>query len=91
VTSHISKGVRVTQQIPDETAIFVNALRAGAVRHARGLDHRAVVPHVVHHAHEPVVEHRERDAEHGIEGGDRGPCQPLGLGGAAGGHFFSSA
>ena len=47
-------------------------------------------PHVVHDPHEPVVEDGERYAEHGVERGNSGPCQPFGLGRTAGGHFSSA-
>ena len=42
------------------------------------------VAHVIHDAHESIVEHRERDAKNGVQCLDARPRQPLGLVGPVG-------
>jgi hypothetical protein len=59
--------VRVPQQIPDEPAVLVHFLGAGAIRHPRRLHDRPVVSHVIDNPDEAVVEDRERHAENGVQ------------------------
>ena len=63
------EGRRMTMphQILDEAAILVHALRALAVRDARRLHHCRIVAHVIDHANEAVIEHRQRREENFLE------------------------
>ena len=53
------RGVAVPHQIVDQAAILADLLGAAAVGHARGLHHGGIVAHVIDHAHEAMVEHRQ--------------------------------
>ncbi len=53
----------VAQQIVDQAGIAARLLGALAVGDARRLHHRRIVAHVVDHANEAVIEHRQRLVE----------------------------
>jgi len=65
--SAISNGVAMAQQVADEAGILADPARAGAVRDPSRLHDRGIVAHVVHHAHEAVVEHRQRGEQHRLQ------------------------
>ena len=69
--------MRVAHEVADEGPIFVDAPGALAVGHACCLHDRGIVTHVVHQAAEPFVQHAERFAQDGVEGGDRRPHDSL--------------
>jgi hypothetical protein len=68
------RGVAVPQQVMDQPGIAAGLLGALAVGHPRRLHDGAIVAHVVDHAHEAVVEHRDRLVEDLFEPRRRGPA-----------------
>ena len=70
---HLERGrVAVPHEVSDEATIFRRFPGTLPVRDTRGLHHGGVVAHVVHHAHEPVVEARNRFEQHGFQRRDGG-------------------
>jgi len=74
------RGVAVAHEIADQAPILAHLLGAAPVGDARRLHHGAVVAHVVHHADEPMVEHRKRQVQDLLHRRDRGPAGLAGLG-----------
>ena len=65
----------MAHEVVDESGVFADLLRPRAVRHARGLDDRRVVAHVVDDPDEPVVEDRDRLVEQGFHRRDGDPAR----------------
>jgi len=78
------RGVLMAHEVVDEARVGADGPRARAIGHARGLDDRMVVAHVVDHPDEPLVEHRHRLIQqrlHGLRDGPMGGCAHVTLGG----------
>ena len=68
----------VAHQVVDEALVVARPLRPASVGDTSRLHDGRVVAHVVHYAHEPVVEHLQRLVEDLLDGGHRGaPRLPL--------------
>ncbi len=86
--AHLEGGrVPVAHEVADQAAVVAGLAGAGAVGHAGRLHDGRVVAHVVHHAHEAVVERGQRLVKpllqslgYGPQGGPRGGAAGVDLG-----------
>jgi hypothetical protein len=61
--------VTMSQQVSNQSSIFVDLFRSFAIRDARSLNYSSVAAHVVDNSHEAIIEHREAMSEDGVQCG----------------------